>query len=641
MKNNVETIYNVVVGTAGHIDHGKSALVQSLTGIDPDRLPEEKERGLTIDLGFAPLKLESGLRVGVIDVPGHERLVKNMVAGATGIDLVILVVAADDGVMPQTEEHVAIMDLLGIQHGIVAMTKVDAVDADMRELVREDIEESLQTSFLKDAPFYEVSSITGEGIEELLAGLHDALEKVAPRDTKGVFRMPIQRVFSAKGFGTVVTGVPVCGQTQIGAKLEIVPLGQVGRVRGIHAYKEATNLARAGHSSAINLTDVDYRRVKRGMVLTEPNYFRPSQMFEARYRYLPNNKRPLRHQSPIRLHVGTAEALGRVYLLENKFLEPGEESFVQFRLDEPLVAVPGDRFVVRSYSPAVTIGGGEILDRSQWRLKTGKNYVLENLRTKSEALQDRDTFLVSTVMSAGYNALSEKEIAVLAGLSVEEAKDEIDRLVGEGQLLRTERGALILASESLSQAKKQTLCAAEEFFSKNPYRLTMEKLQVKKSLKAQDAFFLQLLEHLQKEGVITESTGRLRFRDFGPSLTAEDESMKETIAQALVEQSFTPPTPSELAATHGWNTTATENMATLLEEEGALIRVRDGILFHRTAIEAAKKQLRAHCAEHGSMTAGDAKNVLGSTRKYGIPLLEYFDQIGFTVRRGDRREIRD
>ena len=370
MKKNLDTIFNVVIGTAGHIDHGKSTLVEKLTGIHPDRLPEEKARGLTIDLGFAPLTLKSGQRIGVIDVPGHEKLVKNMVAGATGIDLVLLVVAADDGVMPQTREHVSIMDLLGLTEGIVVLSKIDMVDSDLRELVKDDIQETLRGTFLENAPVVELSSVTGEGLDKLLDVIHARIAILKPKETSGIFRMPIQRVFSSKGFGTVVTGVPLRGTTVLGDTLEVVPLGKKGRVRGIHAYREATDMARAGHSSAINLTDVDYREVHRGMVLTQPGYFQGSTMFEASLKYLASNTRPLPHQTSIRLHLGTVEGLGKVYLLEKKTVEPGEEAYVQFRLDEPIVAAPGDRFVLRLHSPLETIGGGEILDQSRWRLKT-------------------------------------------------------------------------------------------------------------------------------------------------------------------------------------------------------------------------------------------------------------------------------
>ena len=641
MKSNLDTIFNVVVGTAGHIDHGKSSLVQRLTGIDPDRLPEEKSRGLTIDLGFAPLTLDNGQRVGIIDVPGHERLVKNMVAGATGIDLVVLVVAADDGVMPQTREHVDIMDLLGLQRGIIAVTKIDMVDSDMRELVREDIRESLSGSFLADAPLLEVSSTTGEGIDALRARLHEEITTVERREPEGVFRMPIQRVFSSKGFGTVVTGVPISGQTKIGATLEVVPLGEKGRIRGIHAYKEATDLARAGHSAAINLTDVDYRTVLRGMVLGEPGYFQGSSMFETQFTYLPSNKKPLVHQSPVRLHVGTAEAIGRAYLLERKVVEPGETTFVQFRLETPIAAAPGDRFVIRSYSPSYTIGGGEVLNRSQWRLKTGRSFVIDGLKKRAGAIHDADELVMSTLEGIGNSALTEKDLTVRAGLASDDAGERIQKLVDDGKLLRAKRAGYLVSTDQLAVGEKALLAFAEKFFRDHPRRVVLEKPQVKDALSADDVFLTELLGRMSEADTLSESSGgKLRLRGFAPQLSDDETAIKATIDSAFAEQLFTPPSPAELAETHGWDAELTADLARLLEEEGELTRIGDGIVLHRTAIEEAKTRLKAYLEENETMTAADAKNVLGSTRKYSIPLLEHLDQIGFTVRQGDKRALR-
>jgi selenocysteine-specific elongation factor len=641
MKKNLETIHNVVIGTAGHIDHGKSTLVERLTGVHPDRLPEEKARGLTIDLGFAPLVLRSGQRIGIIDVPGHERLIKNMVAGATGIDLVLLVIAADDGVMPQTREHVSIMQLLGLESGIVVLTKIDMVDDDLRELVKEDIRDTLRGTFLDGAPIAEVSSITGQGIDALLETIHERVLALRPRDTTGIFRMPIQRIFSAKGFGTVVTGVPIRGKVSMGDTLEVVPLGKKGRVRGIHAYKEATDMARAGHSTAINISDIDYREVHRGMVVTQPGYFRGSTMFEATFRYLASNRRPLAHQAAIRLHVGTAEVLGRIYLLERKSLEPGEEAYVQFRLDEPVVAAPGDRFVARLHSPLETIGGGEILDQSRWRLKTGKAFVIETLREKEEAIGDPRKLLSSAVHAAGYEATSEKDLAVRCGLPFEDARKLVEGLVAGGDLRRASRAGLLYSARRLDEAKAEALRAAEAYFRENPRRLHLDKLQLRQTLGAGEVFFQDLLTALEADGIATEvAGGKLRFRDFGPKLGREDEAAREDVLAELRANPFMPPSPAELAERKGRSPRAVEEIYALLEEEGELVRVADGVFFHREALEEGRRRLREHLAAHRSITAADAKNLLGSTRKYSIPLLEHFDKEGFTVRRGDLRELK-
>jgi len=642
MKKNLESIINVVVGTAGHIDHGKSKLVERLTGLDPDRLPEEKARGLTIDLGFAPLTLKGGQRVGIIDVPGHERLIKNMVAGATGIDLVLLVVAADDGVMPQTREHLAIMHLLGLKQGIVVINKIDLVDEDLRELVKEEVRETLQGTFLRDAPVLEVSALTGAGIDALIEEIHSRVSSLVPKESTGIFRMPIQRVFSSKGFGTVVTGVPLQGKTTTGETLEVVPLGKTGRVRGIHAYREPTDLARAGHSSAINLTDIDYKEVFRGMVLTQPGYFRGSTMFEARFHYLASCRRVLTHQSSIRLHVGTVEGLGKIYLLDKKkALQPGEDAYVQFRLREPVVAAPGDRFVARLHSPLETIGGGEILDRSRWRLKSGKSRVIDLLHEKESALGSPKKLLANSVQDAGRQAASEKELTVRCGLHVEEARVFVVELIAEGTLVRASRAGSLLSAKRLEEAQADVLGRAENYFRENPRSLSLDKLQLRQALGADEVFFQDLLKKMESEGLATEAPGgHIRFRDFGPTLTPEDENVRDQITEALKKTPFTPPSPKEIAGQQGLDRTAVSQITVLLEESGEIHKLAPEVFFHRDALEEARQRLRQHLEKSQTMTASDAKNVLGSSRKYCIPLLEYLDKTGFTVRRGDLRELR-
>jgi len=640
MKQNEQTIFNVVVGTAGHIDHGKSSLVRRLTGVDPDRLPEEQSRGMTIDLGFAPLSLRNGLRVGIVDVPGHERLIKNMVAGATGIDLVLLVVAADDGVMPQTREHLTILEILGLRHGIVVISKIDLVEPDLLELVREEISETLSATFLAESPIVEVSSETGQGFADLVDVLHREIEHVRPRETSGVFRMPIQRVFSPKGFGTVVTGIPVSGTIELGSTLEIAPLGKTGRVRGIHAYKEATDRARAGHSTALNLSDVDYREVHRGMVACEPGYCRAATMFEASLKYLPINHRPLVHQSAIRLHLGTAEVLGTVFLLDSKKLEPGEEGFVQFRLSEPVVATTGDRYVLRLHSPMQTIGGGEILDRSRYRLKSGKAYVIDELRDKLSAVGDVEAQVLHQLRSARFTPLNEKELSVRVGLPLDETRRHVAALCAKGDVRPASRAGLLIARRSLDEGAEAARRAANRFYAENPLRLLLDKSRLRQQLDCHDVFLEDLLARLRESGdVATNEGGRIRWRDFGPRLTTAQQEMRATIATRCQEARFAPPTPVDIAAELGWPLDVTTQLYELLDEEGELQKVGDGIFFHRDALGAARDSLREHLLVKGEMTASDAKNVLGSTRKYSIPLLEQLDKEGFTVRRGDVREL--
>ena len=641
MLKNLETIHNVVIGTAGHIDHGKTTLVEKLTGINPDRLPEEKERGMTIDLGFSRFALPSGQRVGIVDVPGHERFVKNMVAGATGIDAVLLVVAADDGVMPQTREHLEIMGLLDLRHGLIALTKIDLVDRDLRDLVVEDVRQTVKGTFLEKASIVPVSSATGEGINGLRAELSRLASSIEPREATGVFRMPIQRVFSAKGFGTVVTGIPVSGRAAIGDTLEVVPLGATGRVRGIHAYGEATDLSRAGHSSALNLSDLDYKEVHRGMVLAQPDYFQATSMVEARFHHLKRALRPLQHLSEIRFHTGTAEILGRIHLLEQKTLAPGESALVQFRLEEPVVVAPGDRFVARLHSPMETLGGGEVLDSSRHRLKSGKSFVIEGLLKKEEALSSRRLQIVNALSAGGFTVVSEKDVAMASGMSQEEARTLVAELAAESTLVPSSRGGLWMLRARFDEAIARSRKEAESFFAKNPRRLLMERVHLRGALKAHDAFFQDLLAALDRDGIARTVRGEfLEWTGHKPRLSPKEQSARDELVKALGASPLMPPSPREAAQARGIDDATARAVTELLVEEGEIVKIAEDVYFHRDALEEARRRLRQLLEKEGSMTASSAKTVLASSRKYVIPLLEHFDREGFTMRHGDVRQLR-
>lgn len=357
----MQEIFNIVIGTAGHIDHGKSSLVEILTGVNPDRLKEEKERGLTIDLGFAPLSLPNGKKVGIIDVPGHEKFIKNMVAGASGIDFVILVIACDDSVMPQTREHLEIMQILGIKSGLIALTKIDLVDDDLALLAKEEIQEFLQGTFLENSPILPISSVTQKGFKEFKSVLFKNLQEVTPKTNHGIFRMPIQRVFSKHGHGTVITGIPVSGEVREGDTLEVLPSKAKGRVKKIQAYGTSVKKGGAGHSTALNIKDIDYKKIHRGDVIASPGFFEAVHFIEAKFQYLHTIKTPLLHMTPIRFHTGTLEEMGKVAIIGQEKLMPGETGYIQIRLENPVAVATGDRFVVRLSSPMITIGGGVII----------------------------------------------------------------------------------------------------------------------------------------------------------------------------------------------------------------------------------------------------------------------------------------
>jgi selenocysteine-specific elongation factor len=481
-------IYNVIVGTAGHIDHGKSTLVKALTGIDPDRLKEEKEREMTIDLGFAPFTLKDGRKVGIIDVPGHERFIKNMVAGATSIDVVLLIVAGDEGPNIQTREHVTIMQLLGLKRGIIVITKVDKTDPDFLALVEEDVRGLAKSTFLESAPMARVSALSGAGMDGLVKLINDTVKEAPPHETSGVFRMPIQRVFSAKGFGTVVTGVPVSGGAKIGDVIEILPLGKSGRVRNLQAYKAEVTEVGAGHSSAIAVSDVDYQEVTRGMVAATPGYFKASVFVEARFKYVPDIPRPLRNLSPVKLHVGTREADGRIVLLDKKTLEPGEECYVQFRLDEPVVVAAGDPYIVRLQTPTYTIGGGRILDTSGGKLSPFRDENLMRLVEKEASISDRFGALEFSLKEMGRKTVDLKEYSKAAKAPADQVEAAIKQFETAGRLAKFD-GGRFMHVDALEATMQFLRNQVETYHKRNPLRAGIELLVLRNESKLEDAVF--------------------------------------------------------------------------------------------------------------------------------------------------------
>ncbi len=632
-------IYRVVIGTAGHIDHGKSSIVRRLTGIDPDRLPEEKERGLTIDLGFAPMQLASGETVGIVDVPGHERFIKNMVAGASGIDLVVLVVAADDSVMPQTREHLDIMSILQVRRGLVVINKIDLVEADMLDLVEEEIRDSVAGTFLEAAPIFRISAVTGAGFEVFRVALEAMVHALPPREEGGIFRMPIQRVFSAKGHGTVATGIPVTGSVAPGDQLEILPLGKVGRVRALQAYKVPVERARAGHSTAINLSDLDYREVHRGMVAATPGYFRAATMIEARVRVLPSLEHPIFHQMPIRFHCGTAEVVGKMYLLDRKHVGAGEEAYAQFRLTEPVVVAPGDHYVFRQESPMLTLGGGEILDRSTWRLKMGKEHVLASLDRKEQALGSQPDYVASVIDETPYQLVQVKELSRRAAIGESELREILADLEARGAIVAG-RGGHWFSGEGLERARARVLGALDACCRKNPYRIHVPKLEIRDEARLEGEYFESLLVRLDEEGVIESLRGG-RVGLPGRELTLDDADRKayDRLRELYREHLFAPPRLDELAERDQLEPARLERLQALLIDQGVWVRLASDVVLDQEAVEEALRRFQEYFEANGAFSASQAKDILGTTRKFAIPLLEYLDKLKRTRRVGDAREM--
>lgn len=634
-------IQPIVIGTAGHIDHGKSTLVRALTGIEPDRFKEEQERGLTIDLGFANFELPDGRKVGLVDVPGHERFIKNMVAGATGIDLVMLVVAADDGVMPQTREHLAIMNLLGVRRGVVVLNKVDLVEEEMVELAMEDVLSEVEGTFLEGAPVLRCSGVRGDGIEELKETLSELAKEAPPRSMEGVFRMPVQRVFSAKGFGTIVTGIPVSGAVKIGESLELQPGGLRGKVRGIQAYHEQAETARAGHSTAINLSDVRHDEVERGFVLSTPGFFEPATMFGAQLEVIESSPMPVSNRLAVRVHTGTTEAVGEVIVLDAEDLAPGSTGLVQLRLETALVAAPGDRFVLRLASPSFTLGGGVLIERSRHRLKRFKQFALDELQRQSDGLGSVGEFLEVTLARRQPDLVPLAELAVEGQRSLKEAEDALTALEEQGLVRSFEGGKRWVHSEVFDRAVDEVCRELDAWFGEHPWRLRADAIAVR----SRTAFSATLFEALQEEAVKRERWtqhpgGKVSTPGRAPSLEAGEEEALASLRERMERAEFQPPSLEELQSEVGSAGARLEALMELLVDQGHVHHVGAGVFLSERSMARAREAVQANCLDNGELDIPTLRDQLGTTRKFLIPLLEHFDATGLTVRSGANRVLK-
>ncbi len=631
-------IYNVIVGTAGHIDHGKSTLVKRLTGIDPDRLPEEKEREMTIDLGFAPFVLKNGQRVGIIDVPGHERFIKNMVAGATSIDIVLLIVAADESINIQTREHVTIMSLLGLKRGIIVLTKADKADADMRALVADDVMGLVRGTFLEKAPVVPVSALTGEGIDQLVGLLNSMVAETPPHDVSGVFRMPIQRIFSAKGFGTIITGVPMSGRAKIGDTLEVIPLGKTGRVRSLQAYKSEVPEIRAGHSSAINISDLAHEEVHRGMVAATPGYFKASKYVEARFRYVPDKPRVLRNLAPIKLHAGTAECDGHIVLLDKKELAPGEEGYVQFRLDEPIVVAAGDPYIARLQTPMYTIGGGMILDASDQKLKRLKDEITLKLVEKEQTLSSETSSLEFALKTAGPRTLNLQEISVASKMPVKACEEGLKAI--DAKLVRFDPNRF-MHQAAFEGTMDHLSVLVENFHIRNPLRAGIEHLVLKNESKLEVPLFDRALKALQEKGTLVHEADKVRRASFQVKLSREDAECAVDVERLVRDTRFNTPRIEELHQRFPkYNKERIDRVLGLLVDNGSVAKLKDEILLHKETVKEAIDIITQAIREKGAIEAAQFRDLVGTTRKYVIPLLEHLDSLGVTQRVENKRILR-
>ncbi len=631
---------HVIVGTAGHIDHGKTALVKALTGIDTDRLKEEKERGISIELGFAFLRLEQGITLGIVDVPGHERFVKTMLAGVGGIDLVILVIAADEGVMPQTREHLHICELLGIRRGLVALTKKDLVDPEWLDLVQEEIRTFLTGTFLDEAPILPVSSLTGDGLHELRDALAGHAAKIEFRRGDGIVRLPIDRVFTIRGFGTIVTGTLWTGSLAIGDEVTILPKHLPSRVRRLQVHNESVERASAGQRTAVNLPGLETDQIERGDLLCLPDTLRVSTSLEATLALLPDAPRPLLNRARVRFHLGTVEILARTILLDREKLNPGEEAYAHLRLERPTAAMPHDRYVLRSYSPATTIGGGVILDPSPSLKRRRRPEVVAHLKILERG-SSRDRLL--QILKSNTAPLSPSSLQSLASLDPEALQGELRALLTAGKIIQLpgRDGETYLHREIYEDLCGTILSLLRQFHAQNPLRegISKEELRSRLARGVAPALFDQLLNDLTVAKAVAQDRDRVRLTTHRPQLSAAEAALTERLETLYRTSGLQPPTVDAAFKEVGADRRAAQAVFFRLVEQRTLTKITGDLYVHRDAYEQAKARLLEHLAQHSSISVPTFKDLLGITRKHAIPYLEHFDQIKLTRRAGDDRVL--
>ncbi|HEX8619777.1 MAG TPA: selenocysteine-specific translation elongation factor [Thermoanaerobaculia bacterium] len=618
-----------VIGTAGHIDHGKTSLVRALTGTDTDRLPEEKRRGITIDLGFASWFTDD-YQIGFVDVPGHERFVKNMLAGIGGIDSALLVVAADESIKPQTREHFAICKLLGIAAGLVAVTKSDLVERDILELVRLEIEELVDGSFLEGKPIVPVSSTTGAGLDELRAAIVTSVSEVEDRDaTTRVFRLPIDRVFTMKGFGSVITGTTYAGRVRIDDEVEVLPSGKVSRARAIQVHGEARDEASAGERTSMNLADVTVEELERGQQVLHRGTLRPSQVITVRLELLPDAK-PLKEQTRIRFHHLSAEVLGTLRFVDGTGgeLRPGEVAVAQVRLESPVVATSGDRFVVRRYSPAYTIGGGTILDAHLSKLSRGtRPEILDTLA--SGTLAEKVELLAKL---QGLRGVTLEELQARTGIRVETLTKE---LRGVTNVQKT--GTTFLHNDVIADFRRRAMDFLGQYFVDHKMATNVPKGEFVQKLIPSGAPVNYLLNDLAKEKIANVQGDALDIPGRSKDLGGAEGQLAREIEKVYMDAGLQTPATSILIKSIPQRPKVIEGVIGFLVKQGTLVRLAEGVYLHRDVIAAAREKLAAKKGE--TIDVGAFKDLFGISRKVAIPLLEFFDQSGATRRNGDTRLV--
>ena len=618
-----------VIGLSGHIDHGKTALVKALTGVNTDSLTEEQKRGMTIDIGFAFLDEN----ITLIDVPGHEKFVKNMMAGVSAVDVALLVVAADDGVMPQTREHFEILNLLDIPLGIVAINKIDLADKDWLELVELDIGELLQGSFMEDAPILKVSAETGDGVDQLKTTLLDLCKKVPDKQDRGIFRLHVDRVFSMKGYGTVVTGTVNSGSLKIGDTVELLPGSVKSKVRGLQSHGEEVQQVETGDRAAINLQGVEIKQIERGSQIAEIGYLQSLNQMGVTLLLLGSAQKPITQNQRIRIHLGTQEVMARVALTDGKTLHPGDDCPALLRLEQPMVAARGDKFIIRSFSPVITIGGGEVMEvliEEKWKIVKEK---LQNLYESPKSDQ-----LIHLVQEEGAKPITPEKLQYRIGIS----KEQINAIVEEKEelfWLTHKQGKWLLTQNQWNELKNSIHNFLKKYHAKNPLNAGAQKEEIRQHLNCENSILEALLQSMLDDKSISQKGELFLNPNFSITLSSEDDSLQNSILNQLDQEGFTSSTLAQLSLKTGNSKEKLMQVLNVAEQQGKLLRIDGKLMFTQKNFIILREKVNQFFSNHPEMSVSEFKELAHTSRKYAVPLLEYFDKKKITYREGNIRKL--
>jgi selenocysteine-specific elongation factor len=618
-----------VIGLSGHIDHGKTALVKALTGVNTDSLTEEQKRGMTIDIGFAFLNKN----ITLIDVPGHEKFVKNMMAGVSAVDVALLVVAADDGVMPQTREHFEILNLLDIPLGIVAINKIDLADKDWLELVELDIGELLQGSFMEDAPILKVSAETGDGVDQLKTTLLDLCKKVPDKQDRGIFRLHVDRVFSMKGYGTVVTGTVNSGSLKIGDTVELLPGSVKSKVRGLQSHGEEVQQVETGDRAAINLQGVEIKQIERGSQIAEIGYLQSLNQMGVTLLLLGSAQKPITQNQRIRIHLGTQEVMARVALADGKTLQPGDDCPALLRLEQPMVAARGDKFIIRSFSPVITIGGGEVMEvliEEKWKIVKEK---LQNLYESPKSDQ-----LIHLVQEEGANPITPEKLQYRIGIS----KEQINAIVEEKEelfWLTHKQGKWLLTQNQWNELKNSIHNFLKKYHAKNPLNAGAQKEEIRQHLSCENSILEALMQSMLDDKSISQKGKLFLNPNFSITLSSEDDSLQNSILNQLNQEGFTSSTLAQLSLKTGNSKEKLMQVLNVAEQQGKLLRIDGKLMFTQKNFIILREKVNNFFSNHPEMSVLEFKELAHTSRKYAVPLLEYFDKKKITYREGNIRKL--